>query len=80
MGCDPNSGMMRELNDESELKEHEILFKHGETLNIKGCQFKVIQICGSPHNTITLQTVGLAEKVKGLLDGMEELTHPTTKR
>ncbi len=67
-GCDPNSGMMRELNDESELKEHEILFKHGEIIDIKGCAFKVIQIVGLPHNTITLQTISMAEKVKNILN------------
>lgn len=72
MGCDPNSGIMRELNDESELQQHEILFKHGEIIDIKGCQFKVIQIVGTPHNTITLQTVALAGKLKGLLDKMEQ--------
>lgn len=71
MGCDPTSGMIRELNDESELKEHEILFKHGEVIDIKGCTFKVIQIVGLPHNTITLQTMSMADKVKGFLDKME---------
>lgn len=75
MGCDPNSGIMRELNDESELQQHEILFKHGEIIDIKGCQFKVIQIVGTPNNTITLQTVALVDKVKGLLDKMEQY-HP----
>lgn len=79
MGCDPNSGIMRELSDESELKEHEILFKHGEVIDIRGCQFKVIQIVGTPHNTITLQTVSMADKVKGLLDKMEQI-NPTHRQ
>ena len=75
MGCDPNSGYIRELQDEKELAKHEILFKHGEQIGIRGCQFKIIQICGSPHNTITLQTVPLADKVKKLLAGMEEFNN-----
>lgn len=69
MGCNPEDGYIRELMDESELKKYEILFKHGEVIDIKGCTFKVIQIVGSPHNTITLQSIS---KLESRLEGLSE--------
>ena len=58
MGGNPETGELRELNDPAEIIAPEVLFKHGELINIKGCIFKVQQICGSPHNTITLKMIG----------------------
>lgn len=73
MGCNPESGHIRELMSEKELLPQEILFNHGEIINIKGCDFKVIQIVGTPHNTITFQSIGIADKVKKLMSEFIEL-------
>lgn len=59
MSCNPESGMMRELDRPEDVKPGEVLFKYGELITIKGCLFKVQQICGDPHNTITLKSTGL---------------------
>jgi hypothetical protein len=55
MGCNPDTGIIRELLEESEAKPPEVVFKTGELITIKGCLFMVQQICGDPHNTITLK-------------------------
>lgn len=57
MGCNPESGEIRELMSENDLIKPEVLFKYHEVITIKDCDFRIIQICGSPHNTITLQSI-----------------------
>lgn len=62
MGCNPESGSIRPLESEMDLREPEVLFKSGELITIKGCLFAVQQICGEPHNTITLKSMGMQAK------------------
>lgn len=67
MGCDPDSGIIRELNDESEAKTFEKVFKYGELITIKGCLFSIQQICGEPHNTITLRSLGIKQREANMI-------------
>lgn len=67
MGCDPESGIIRELNNESEAKTFEKIFKYGELITIKGCLFSVQQIVGEPHNTITFRSIGMKAKEDNMI-------------
>ena len=59
MACDPESGVLRELNQESELKSGEVLFKSGELITVKGCLFMVQNIHPNPQNTLILKSTGI---------------------
>ena len=54
---DMDSGEIREVESLKDQKPNEVPFTWHEEVILKGCRFRIIQICGSPHNTITLQSI-----------------------
>ena len=59
MACDPDSGMMRELQGGEKPKGKEVVFTHGELVTVKGCIFRIENIFPNPENRLILHSTGI---------------------
>ena len=59
MACDPDSGVMRQLQEGESPRGKEVLFKKGELIQIKGCVFRLENIFPNPANQLILTSTGI---------------------
>ena len=67
MACDPESGIMRKLQEGEEPKGKEVLFKKGELISIKGIIFRLENIFPNPENRMILKAIGIKDQEANMI-------------
>ena len=78
MACDPEAGILREINDAFPMEKAKELgytqiFKVGDVVQIQGVFFKVIYF-HEGNNTMTIKCISKQEAEKGLKGMLKEIT------